>query len=265
MSATGKWGDLAPRMATGVAMAVVGLATLWLGGAPLWYLASAVTGLMIWELVNMTAGPMRKRLSPVVALVTAVIVFTAVTNHASPFYLMFLAVPPLLTLVLAARDRIFMLAYATAILLTGYALVGFREGHGPEWVLWLVLVVVVTDVAGYFGGRMLGGPKFWPRVSPKKTWSGTIAGWVGAAIVGVGYVQWLGAPGWLVALSVLVAFASQLGDIAESAIKRRTGVKDSSNILPGHGGVLDRFDGLIGAATFLVLWGFALPVPQIGG
>ncbi|MDH5453517.1 MAG: phosphatidate cytidylyltransferase, partial [Paracoccaceae bacterium] len=64
---------------------------------------------------------------------------------------------------------------------------------------------------------------------------------------------------------VLLAFASQLGDIAESAIKRRTGVKDSSNILPGHGGVLDRFDGLIGAVTLLILWGFALPVPQFGG
>ncbi|MCB2093454.1 MAG: phosphatidate cytidylyltransferase [Rhodobacteraceae bacterium] len=265
MNATGKWNDLAPRVATGAGVAVLGLGALWLGGWALTYLASAVTGLMIWELVNMTAGPLRKNLSPLAALVTAAVVFTAVTNHASPFYLMFLAAPPLLTVVLAGRDRIFVLAYATAVLLTGYALVGFREGHGPQWVLWLVLVVVITDIGGYFGGRMLGGPKFWPRISPKKTWSGTISGWAGAALVGVVFAFLIGGPAWLIGLSVLIAFASQLGDIAESAIKRRTGVKDSSHVLPGHGGMLDRFDGLIGAVTFLVLWGFVLPVPQIGG
>jgi phosphatidate cytidylyltransferase len=265
MSASGKWADLAPRVATGVVMAIVGLGALWMGGAALKYLASIVTGLMIWELVNMTAGSGRKPLSPLLGLATAAILFAAVLNHSSPRYLMLLAIPPLVTMVLAHRDRAYTLAYATAVLLTGYALVAFREGYGLAWVLWVVLLVVVTDVMGYFGGRMIGGPKFWPRVSPKKTWSGTVAGWIGAALVGFGFVIWAGAPAWLVALSVLVAFASQLGDIAESAIKRRTGVKDSSNILPGHGGVLDRFDGLIGAVTLLILWGFALPVPQFGG
>ena len=85
------------------------------------------------------------------------------------------------------------------------------------------------------------------------------------ALLAAFFVLWAGAPAWLIGFSVIVAFASQLGDIAESAIKRRTGVKDSSNILPGHGGVLDRFDGLIGAVTLLVLWGFVLPLPGFGG
>jgi phosphatidate cytidylyltransferase len=93
--------------------------------------------------------------------------------------------------------------------------------------------VIASDVLGYFAGRILGGPKFWPRVSPKKTWSGTVAGWVGAAGVGLGSgPRGLGSAA-LVWVSPLVAFAGQMGDIAESAIKRRAGVKDSLEPDPG--------------------------------
>jgi phosphatidate cytidylyltransferase len=120
---------------------------------------------------------------------------------------------------------------------------------------------------GYFIGRRFGGPKFWPRVSPNKTWSGTVAGWVGAALVGLAFVA-AGRAGWgLVALSPLIALAGQLGDIAESWIKRRAGFKDSSSLIPGHGGVLDRFDALIGAALAVLILSFvfALPLPRVGG
>ena len=89
---------------------------------------------------------------------------------------------------------------------------------------------MATDVAGYFAGRIIGGPKFWPAVSPKKTWSGTAAGWIAAAIVGLFFAPHL--PGPTVLLSVVLSFASQMGDAAESALKRRTGVKDSSNLIP---------------------------------
>ena len=114
---------------------------------------------------------------------------------------------------------------------------------------------------GYFAGRSLGGPKFWPAISPKKTWSGTVAGWVGAALVGLGFVVFTGAGWGLIVLSPLVSFAGQMGDIAESWIKRRTGVKDSSRLIPGHGGVLDRFDALIGAVVLVMLLGLILPLP----
>ena len=133
---------------------------------------------------------------------------------------------------------------------------------GPA--LWLVLIVVVTDIAGYFGGRLIGGPKFWPAVSPKKTWSGTISGWVGAAVMSA-LVAGLFLPGQLpltafVLLAMVLSLASQLGDIGESALKRRAGIKDSSNLLPGHGGVLDRFDGMIAVfALVLAIWA-VLPV-----
>ncbi len=131
-------------------------------------------------------------------------------------------------------------------------------------MVWLVLVVVASDIMGYFAGRMLGGPKFWPRVSPKKTWSGTVAGWVGAAAVGLVLVVMGHAGPAIVVLSPLVALAGQMGDIVESLLKRRAGVKDASRLIPGHGGVLDRFDALIGAVLAVWLWGLVLPLP-IGG
>ncbi|MFT7370353.1 MAG: phosphatidate cytidylyltransferase [Octadecabacter sp.] len=119
--------------------------------------------------------------------------------------------------------------------------------------MWLVSIVVLTDIVGYFVGRSFGGPKFWPALSPKKTWSGTIGGWIGAAIVGIVFVIFFNA-GWMVILlSILVSFAGQMGDIAESALKRRQGVKDSSTLIPGHGGLLDRFDALLGASLFMLL------------
>lgn len=155
------------------------------------------------------------------------------------------------------RDGQILAAYAAVILLAGWALIAMRSGEsGLIRLLWLVAVVVVSDVMGYFAGRLLGGPKFWPRVSPKKTWSGTVAGWLGAALVGAGFMSALG-QGWaLVPVSALVSFAGQMGDIAESAIKRRAGVKDSSALIPGHGGVLDRFDALIFAAVLAAALGF---------
>ena len=132
-------------------------------------------------------------------------------------------------------------------------------------MVWLALIVIFSDILGYFAGRIIGGPKFWPKVSPKKTWSGTIAGWLGAALIGVVYIAWDKAGAEIVGISIALAIAGQLGDVAESALKRRMNVKDSSNILPGHGGMFDRFDSMLGASILLLLMGQIVgfpPVPQ---
>ncbi len=122
-------------------------------------------------------------------------------------------------------------------------------------MLWLVGVVVASDIGGYFAGRIFGGPKLWPAISPKKTWSGTLGGW-GLAL-GVGFVYWLsGGPVFFFAallFSVLLAMAAQAGDLFESWLKRKAGIKDSSQLIPGHGGLLDRFDGLLAATSVYML------------
>lgn len=124
-----------------------------------------------------------------------------------------------------------------------------------ELVFWLMIVTWATDILAYFAGRSIGGPKLAPRISPNKTWAGLVGGMAGAALFGW-FAAWffdLGPPFlWIGALMGLLA---QLGDLFESWLKRRAGVKDSGTILPGHGGALDRLDGLLPVivATFLIL------------
>lgn len=264
-SLPGRWGDLPKRLVSAAFMLGIGGVEIWWGGKPFAVLVVGLTGLMIWELVRMTgtATPASARLLGVLA---ALVLFgvLAVPSAWGPLPLL---IVPLVAGALSTRDRALCMAYALAVMLTGHTLVGLREQGGTPVILWLLAVVVASDVMGYFAGRLLGGPKFWPAISPKKTWSGTVAGWIGAALVAVAFVT-TGRGGWgLVLLSPLVAFAGQMGDIAESWIKRRAGVKDSSSLIPGHGGVLDRFDAVIGAVLAVLLLGLALPLPlpHVGG
>lgn len=260
MNTTSKWADLAPRLASGAVMAVGGALLVWAGGP--WFAALAVIagGLMIWELAAMT-DPARPREAVAIGLVAAVALAAIFWLH-NPYLLALLAIPPVFGLVRPERPmRLPFAAYAATIMVAAYGLVAFREGYGLLWLLWLILVVVVTDIAGYFAGRLIGGPKFWPKVSPKKTWSGVVAGWIAAAVVGAGFLRISSAGVDLLWISAILSFASQLGDIAESAIKRRSGVKDSSHLIPGHGGLMDRFDGLLGAALFMLLVAQVVDIP----
>ena len=209
---------------------------------------------MIWEAARMFAAPDALRSGGLAAVAVALALWLPGI----------MVLPILLAAVVVAassveRERGPFFALAIWALLGCYAMGTLRAEAGLIWVLWLVAVVVISDVAGYFAGRMLGGPKFWPRISPKKTWSGTIAGWFGAALIGAIFAAPTGAGLALVPLSVLVGFAGQMGDIAESAVKRLRGIKDSSNLIPGHGGVLDRFDAMLGAALVVVImWALGL-------
>lgn len=256
----GRWGDLGPRIASAAVMVLLGGGAVWAGGWALAVLAVAAAGLMVWELARMTRGPGRDMSVPLGLLAAAV----TAANLWGPWGLWpvgvaLLVLPSLAGLLTPRRDGTVFAAYAAVILATGLGLVALREGFGLAAVLCILLVVVVSDVAGYFAGRLIGGAKFWPAVSPKKTWSGTVAGWIGAALVGLGFL----AAGWgdarLVWLLPVIAFAGQMGDIAESAIKRRAGVKDSSALIPGHGGLLDRFDALAFAVIAALLVQAVLP------
>jgi len=148
------------------------------------------------------------------------------------------------------------IGYAGALLLAPLLL------RGVDWLGFIALVLLfavvwTTDVAGYFAGRAFGGPKLMPSVSPKKTWSGAIAGLIGAMAVAIAVARAFGEFN-LVAIALLalvLSIVSQAGDLLESFIKRRFNAKDASGLIPGHGGVMDRLDGFWAACLIACLIG----------
>lgn len=150
--------------------------------------------------------------------------------------------------------RIVAVVYVLAALV---ALLWLRHqpGTGRETVLWIVAVVWATDIGAYFLGKLAGGAKLAPRISPGKTWSGLIGGmcWAAVASAAMGLVFAQGATFGLAAIGVVLAVVAQMGDLLESAAKRDAGVKDSGHLIPGHGGVLDRIDGLVAVLVTVAL------------
>jgi phosphatidate cytidylyltransferase len=123
-------------------------------------------------------------------------------------------------------------------------------------LVFVLLMVWCTDIGGFFFGRAIGGPKLWPRVSPNKTWAGAIGGFIASLIVAGGFAAaGFGKTGPLLLIGAALSVASQLGDLLESAVKRRFGVKDSSHLIPGHGGLLDRLDGYVVAVVLAAIFG----------
>lgn len=125
-------------------------------------------------------------------------------------------------------------------------------------IMFLFVIVWLTDIAAYFVGRTVGGPKLMPRVSPKKTWSGAIGGAIAGVAGGLALAHWagIGNPVAIGLLAFLLSVVGQAGDLFESALKRRFNAKDSSSLLPGHGGLMDRLDGFVAAATVAAILGF---------
>lgn len=256
-----RWTDLNARMAAGAAMVVIGLLGIWLGGHVFHVLVSLICGLMVWELVGMLRpGAKWEQLELGAATGVAVLVASYLPIG---FALPLLLAPAFFGFGKLAEYRTIYMSFTVMILLAGFGMMQVRDDLGFAWMLWLVLVVVATDVFGYFAGRIIGGPKFWPTVSPKKTWAGTTAGWVAAAIVGLIFALSAGVSLQLIGISVAVSMASQMGDIAESGMKRKMGAKDSSNLIPGHGGLMDRFDGMLGASLFLLIIGPIIGFPPV--
>ena len=126
-------------------------------------------------------------------------------------------------------------------------------GSGFDLLIWVFLVVWSTDIGAYFAGRAIGGPKLAPSISPNKTVAGLVGGVLAATVLAGMWVYAVGLPATLLSLAAPLALAAQLGDLFESGLKRRAGVKDSGTWLPGHGGLLDRLDGLVPVAILTAL------------
>lgn len=264
MSSSEKWSDLATRLGSALAMVLVGAVGIFVGGHLFHALVALICGIMVWELVCMIRGADGSKIAIILGAITGGAMFAAIYLPVG-IALPLLLAPALLGFGQLERNRTLYMAFTVMILMAGYGMMQVRDDMGLGWMLWLVVVVVATDVVGYFAGRAFGGPKFWPKVSPKKTWSGTAAGWVGAALVGLLFSINTDASLQLIGISIAVSMASQMGDIAESGIKRKMGVKDSSQLIPGHGGLLDRFDGMLGAALFLLMIGQVIGFPPVAG
>ncbi|MGK2285955.1 phosphatidate cytidylyltransferase [Pedomonas sp. V897] len=253
--------DLKTRAVAGVAMAAVATGLLWLGGMVFLALALVVSALVLreWCTITRAASP---RVLYLIALTVLAASFGlasggrwAVAAALAPGVGAVLALVGVVARVRAARWVGAGLVYATV---PGLALVWLRsQPEGFRLVLWLMLAVVLTDTCAYFAGRRFGGPKLAPRLSPKKTWSGLIGGMAGAAlgswVLGAAFGLTLEASGLLAGAAAALAVVAQAGDLGESALKRAFDVKDSGSILPGHGGIMDRVDGLIAAAAVVAL------------
>jgi phosphatidate cytidylyltransferase len=255
MNTKADFSDLTTRALSAVVMLVVTGWSIWQGGAVFKALLIIVTGLMAWEISRMHDG--RKGLAISSGAIIGLCSFlTFFPLGLSPTLILGLQV--LVALLMAETHRTSKVTVFLSIMVIVFAttaLGAFRQEQGLILTLWLLLCIIASDIGGYFAGKLIGGPKLWVRISPKKTWSGTIGGWALAVCVGVVFVLVAAQDTWLIAASVPVAIAAQLGDLFESALKRRTGIKDSSNLIPGHGGLLDRFDGILGVCFLVFLAG----------
>ena len=243
------WEDLRTRVFSAVVMVILGAVAIWVGGPVFTTLAALVAGIILWEVALMT------RVSKTTAYAlggVGIVSVLAAKQLGAPLDLGILLLPSALGLIVSEKPGLYAV-FAAEVVLGSYALSAVMDLGGVVWVLFILAIVAASDTLGYFAGRTFGGPKLWPLVSPKKTWSGTVAGWLGAILVGVGFALYTGvAMPTLIAIALILSVAGQAGDIAESALKRICGVKDSSALIPGHGGFFDRFDALLGACV--VVW-----------
>ena len=249
------WSDLLPRLISAILMAAIGTGAIWSGGVFLDLLLILVVSVMHWELGSML-NPLSKQAKWFSAVFCGLVLYSAFGSESMFGWIIILFLGAAVQIGFFFDEKKIGFMVSLAILLCGYFLHSFRLDFGVGFTLWLVGVVIATDLGGYFGGRLIGGPKLMPRFSPKKTWSGAIAGWIGALTVSVLVLIYSSVEASLLSLltlTVLLSLASQAGDICESALKRTCNIKDSSSLIPGHGGVLDRFDGLVGASLVLGL------------
>jgi len=251
--------DLWPRVAAAVAMGLAALVVAWFGGVvfvAFWWLASVV---VLWEWQRIVRGERLAERVALGALALAPAALFALHNSALAASATLVVGALAVGWVAGPAARIWAGAgvlYAGALVVS-LGLLRASPNYGLASILWLFAVVWGTDVAAYFAGRLIGGPKLWPRVSPGKTWSGAIVGALAGAALGLLLGGWTHRIDRLFWLGLAAAVVSELGDLFESALKRRFGVKDSSRLIPGHGGLMDRLDAFIAASLFATVFAAA--------
>ncbi len=237
-------------------LAPAAIAIAWAGG-PLWIglVTLAAVGLYVeWLMIVGTAQDTR---TVAVGITSLVVSGLCLAFGHSGYSLVVLFIGAGAVAAVSQRLRLWSVTgfcYAAAAEFAS-VLVRLDVGYGFIALIFVLLVVWVTDIGGYFAGRGIGGPKLWPRVSPKKTWAGAAGGFVASLAVAAVFAAFdFGKMVPLLLLAAFLSIVSQSGDLFESAVKRRFGVKDSSQIIPGHGGLLDRLDGFVAAIVLAALF-----------
>ncbi|MGH6835970.1 MAG: phosphatidate cytidylyltransferase [Methylocella sp.] len=261
--------DLLPRVLSAIVLMAAAVVSVWRGGLvfDLIWLGAALAVGCEWQ--NLIAAPNPRLRFFLVALGLVVSAYFAGKAWFGAACAILGGCGLALALAAGRGRRIWAFAgivYAGLLLVSAAALDGSAE-YGARSIVWLFATVWGTDIFAYFGGRLIGGAKLWPKISPSKTWSGTLTGVLAGALLGaVTGAYGLGDP-WralpLFALGLAAGAVSQGGDIFESWVKRYFGVKDSSRLIPGHGGFMDRLDGFIAAAAFAAFFGSARGLDSI--
>ena len=247
--------NLRLRMIASVAMIAVAMTALVLGDIAFWMLTVVVALFMMAEWADLSGVDARaKRMGQfALSVPLAVMAPASLVLEVHDFFSLGLLFGAAFFLVIVTNKR----RLALGILYCGLpvlALVALRrQEDGLVYALWAMALVWATDIGAFFAGRTIGGPKLAPRISPAKTWSGLVGGVALATLFAAAMHGAYDLPWRLVAATPVLAVLAQLGDLYESALKRRAGVKDSGHILPGHGGVMDRLDGVVPTAPVAAL------------
>jgi phosphatidate cytidylyltransferase len=253
--------ELVLRVLSALVLVPFAIATAYVGGWPFQVFWGAAALVVLWEWTSLVTGADRRS----VLLAGAVSVVLAITLVAGGYRLaavIVLAMGMLATAALARAERRIWVAagvpYAGSL---GVAPIVLRaDGEaGFLAMIFLFAIVWATDIVAYFVGRAIGGPKLMPQVSPKKTWSGALGGTVAAVLAALAMAKAAALTGWfaIAMLAIILSVVAQGGDLFESFLKRRFGAKDSSHLIPGHGGLMDRLDGFVTASVVAALIGLA--------
>lgn len=269
-----KWRDLSVRVASAVVLIPIVLAITWAGS--IWYacLVASMAVFMAVEWTKLVHGSQPVQLALHILAAVAASILPLVIGTAAVLGCIALLWVASLAYQLALLGRLgpWPVLGIPYIALAALSVIVLRNSgdHGLLSVYWLLFVVWGADTFAYFAGRTIGGPKLMPSISPRKTWAGLGGAIVGGILCSMVFALAAGLPSivWLAAMGALLAVVEQAGDFFESALKRRAGVKDSSALIPGHGGMLDRVDGLVAAAMAAAMIGgfrsgFAAPASGI--
>lgn len=239
--------DLPRKTAVAVVLIALALGALTFGGIAMWLLAVIAALFMMAEWADLAKADAKQRRMALFALSVPLAILSPLAAGPSFFALGLIAGAAFFIAIVTRHAQLALgIAYVGVPVAALLAIRGLPDG--AMLAFWSLAVVWATDIGAYFAGRLIGGPKLMPRLSPNKTWAGLGGGMVAAWITGMAFATYGDLDLRLALLSPLLAIVAQAGDLYESGLKRKAGVKDSGTILPGHGGVLDRLDGVVTVA-----------------